>query len=187
MAVQTRDIAVSGSEHADAPHQVCHLHSSALHPPAGVQSAADDSSKTEIVADFPAERDSPGHARRLVVRKLRQWGHDDPLVEDAALVLSELATNAVVHAGSPFSVVVRVKDSVLHVAVRDATPLAATASDNGLVPRTGHGLGLIDVLATRWGVEAIPDGKTVWAELPYQRPADTPARTCSGSNRRASS
>jgi anti-sigma regulatory factor (Ser/Thr protein kinase) len=174
VAVQIRDIAVSGSEHADALHQVCHPHSSVLHPPAeGGQSAADDSSKTEIVADFPPERDSPGHARRLVARALRQWGHDNRLVEDATLVLSELATNAVVHAGSPFSVAVRVKDSVLHVAVRDATPLAATARDNGLVPRTGHGLGLIDVLSTHWGVEAMPGGKIVWAELPYQRPADT--------------
>lgn len=166
---------VAGSEHAEALHQVCHLHSSVLHPTAeGVpEGAVDGSSETEVTADFPAEHDSPGRARRLVAKALRQWGHDDRLVEDATLVLSELATNAVVHAGSPFSVAVRVNDSVLHIAVRDATPLAATTRENGLVARTGHGLSLIDVLSTHWGVEGIPDGKVVWAKLPYQRPADT--------------
>lgn len=165
---------VSGSEHAEALHQVCHLHSSVLYPSAeGIQGAVDGSSETEVTADFPAERDSPGRARRLVIGKLRRWGHDDTLVEDAVLVVSELATNAVVHADSPFSITVRVKDSVLHVAVQDAAPLAATARENGLIPRTGHGLGLIELLSTHWGVEDTHDGKVVWAELPYERPGSS--------------
>jgi anti-sigma regulatory factor (Ser/Thr protein kinase) len=141
----------------------------------------------EMVAEFAAERDAPGHARRLVVAALREWGHDEALVQDAALVLSELATNAVVHAGSPFSIAVRAQQSVLRVAVQDASPLDAASLDpldaasseqgwapeqgsvtgHGLVARAGHGLGLIDVLATRWGVEASASGKVVWAEIPY--------------------
>lgn len=160
---------VAGSEHAEALHQVCHLHTSVLRPPAdGEQGAADGSPQTELVAEFAAERDAPGQARRLVVAALREWGHDETLMENAALVLSELATNAVVHAGSPFSVTVREEDSMLRVAVQDARPLAATASEEGLIPRIGHGLGLIDALATRWGVESAPDGKVVWAELPCE-------------------
>jgi anti-sigma regulatory factor (Ser/Thr protein kinase) len=121
--------------------------------------------------EFAAERDSPGRARHLVVGTLRQRGHDDDiLVEDTALIVSELATNAVVHAGSPFSVTVHVNDSTLRVAVQDARPLAATVSEEGLIeegliPRTGHGLGLIDEISTRWGVESTPGGKVVWAEL----------------------
>ena len=139
MAVETQDIAVGTGEHV-------------------VQFYEHD-----------AERDSPGRARHLVVAALREWGHDETLVENAALVLSELATNAVVHAGSPFSVAVRVEDSTLRVAVQDASPLAAGVSEErGLIPRTGHGLGLIDELSTRWGVESTPDGKVVWAELPCE-------------------
>jgi anti-sigma regulatory factor (Ser/Thr protein kinase) len=146
---------VASSEHAEALHQVCHLHSSVLNPLA----------ETELVAEFPAEREAPGRARRMAVASLLQWGHNEPLLEDVALVLSELATNAVVHAGSPFSVAVRVEDSTLRVAVADASPLTAAMREQGLSVQRGHGLGLVDVLATRWGVEHTSDGKVVWAEL----------------------
>jgi anti-sigma regulatory factor (Ser/Thr protein kinase) len=171
---------VAGSEHAEALHQVCHLHSSVLHSPAFLEEQVTvEEMAVEMVAEFAAEREAPGHARRLVVAALREWGHDEALVQDAALVLSELATNAVVHAGSPFSVAVRAQESVLRVAVQDASPLDAASSEqgwapeqgsvtgHGLVARAGHGLGLIDVLATRWGVEASASGKVVWAEIPY--------------------
>jgi anti-sigma regulatory factor (Ser/Thr protein kinase) len=157
---------VASSEHAEALHQVCHLHSSVLNPfGKSGQGAADCSSETELVAEFPAAREAPGRARRMAVASLRQWGHDGPLVEDVALVLSELATNAVVHAGSPFSVTVRVKDSTLRVAVADASPQTVAMREQGLSVQRGHGLGLVDVLATRWGVEDTSDGKVVWVEL----------------------
>lgn len=176
---------VAGSEHAEALHQVCHLHSSVLQPPASEEpdvagdgawekeaaaleeEAAVEEMAVEVVAEFAAEREAPGRARRLAVTALRQRGHDESLVQDAALVLSELATNAVVHAGSAFSVAVQAQESVLRVAVQDASPLDAASPEQGLIARTGHGLGLIDVLATRWGVEAAASGKVVWAELPY--------------------
>jgi anti-sigma regulatory factor (Ser/Thr protein kinase) len=161
---------VAGSEHAEALHQICHLHSSVLPSANDDWRGAGQCSQTKLVTEFAAERDSPGRARHLVVGTLRQWGHDDDiLVEDTALIVSELATNAVVHAGSPFSVAVRVEDSTLRVAVQDASPLAAGVSEErGLIPRIGHGLGLIDELSTRWGVESTPDGKVVWAELPCE-------------------
>lgn len=157
---------VSGSEHADALHQVCHLHSSVLDPPARQAETVTD---TEIWAEFPAEDDSPGHARRLVVSALRERGYDDTLVDDTALVLSELASNAVLHAGSPFSIQVRVEGSILRVAVEDANGVTAMARGNGLIARSGRGLGLIDVLCARWGVEDSARGKVVWAELPVRR------------------
>ncbi len=161
---------VAGSEHAEALHQVCHLHSSVLLSPASFEketAVSEEEAVLEVVAEFAAERESPGRARRQVVAALREWGHDESLVQDTALVLSELATNAVVHAGSAFSVAIRARGSVLRVAVQDASPLDAAASEEGLIARTGHGLGLIDVLATRWGVDASASGKVVWAELPY--------------------
>lgn len=160
---------VSGSEHEAALHQVCHLHSSVLDAPAN-SDQADVPSETEIVAEFPAGHDSPGHARRAAVAALRRWGCEDTLVEDTALVLSELASNAVLHAGSPFSIQVRAEKSMLRVAVRDQSPLSANmpAEKGGLVVDPMHGLGLIDALCTRWGVEGTSNGKVVWAQLPYQ-------------------
>jgi anti-sigma regulatory factor (Ser/Thr protein kinase) len=164
VAVETQDIAVESGAHVV---QVCHLHSSVLPSADDERGGAGQSSQTELLVELPAERASPGRARHLVVAALERWGLDDALVGDAALVLSELATNAVVHAGSRLSVAVRVEDPTLRVAVQDASPLAAGVSgERELIARIGHGLGLIDELSTRWGVESTPDGKVVWAELP---------------------
>jgi len=149
---------VSGSEHAEALHQVCHLHSSVLQAPVA--------SEQELTASFPAERDAPGRARRLTAGALRRWGHTDELVDDAALVLSELASNAVIHAGSPFSIVIRTQESTLRIAVEDVCPLAATGPNGGLIASREHGLAVIEALSARWGADCRPHGKVVWAELP---------------------
>jgi anti-sigma regulatory factor (Ser/Thr protein kinase) len=157
---------VSGSEHADALHKVCHLHSSVFHPATdGDKDTADRPAQMEVRARFAAEREAPGRARRLVVAALRQWGHDDALVDDAALVLSELATNAVLHAGTPFSVAARLEDATLRIAVQDGSQISTTERNGRLTPRTGHGLGLIEALSASWGVESVPGGKVVWAQL----------------------
>jgi anti-sigma regulatory factor (Ser/Thr protein kinase) len=171
VAVETQDIGGQTGAHVV---QVCNLHSSVLPSADDARGGAGRSSQTELLAEFAAERESPGRARHLVVKTLRQWGHDDDmLVENAALVMSELATNAVIHAGSRFSVAVRAKDSTLRIAVQDGRPLAATVSgqgrsQGGLIPRIGHGLSLIEKISTRWGVEGTASGKVVWAELPYE-------------------
>jgi len=141
---------VLGSEHAQALHQVCGLHSAVL----------------DVVAEFSAERHMPGSARRLVVAALEQSGHDELLVGNAALVLSELASNAVLHAGTPFAVTVRAESSTLCIAVEDSAPLLANVPDGGLIPRPAHGLSLVQALCSRWGAEASARGKVVWAELP---------------------
>jgi anti-sigma regulatory factor (Ser/Thr protein kinase) len=157
---------VAGSEHAQALHEVCHLHSSVLDPPDVRRLPADRSRQTELTAEFPAERVAPGQARRLLVSALREWDQEESLVQDAALVLSELASNAVLHAGSRFSIAVRVESSILRIAVHDVGPVAAMSGAGALAPQATHGLGLIDALSTDWGVESTPDGKVVWAELP---------------------
>jgi hypothetical protein len=157
---------VSGSEHAEALHQVCHLHSSVVPPwSEGQDDVATRSIETEMTAEFAPDRGAPGRARRMVVATLQQAGCAEALVHDAALVLSELATNAVLHAGSPFSVSICWKDPILRIAVRDASPLENLMPEQCLIPQPGHGLGLIDVLCACWGAESADDGKVVWTEL----------------------
>jgi hypothetical protein len=121
-----------------------------------------------ISAPFGADPDSPGRARRLVVHSLRRWGATNRLVNDVALLVSELATNAVRHANSSFSVTVRASGSTLRVAVHDGATLAGTLSEAWLILQPLHGLSLVDGLCTRWGVEDTGHGKVVWAELPYE-------------------
>jgi hypothetical protein len=157
---------VAGAEHAEALHEVCRLHSSVVQD-LGALEETDTGwhSPRELSASFPAERDSPGRARRLVIEAMRGWGDRDALVDEVALVLSELASNAVIHARSPFTITLRTQDSTVHIAVEDGLLAPTNGRDGALVARTGHGLDVIEALAERWGVEATPAGKVVWAEL----------------------
>jgi anti-sigma regulatory factor (Ser/Thr protein kinase) len=144
-------VSVSGAEHAEALEQVCTLHSSVLEAP--------------VCGHFPAAADGPRAARRLVGDAVRQWGHDRGFAGDAELVLSELATNAVVHARSEFSVVVRRDGAGVHIAVRDASPVAPEPRDAGPMSSSGRGLRLVAELCEDWGVDLASSGKTVWASL----------------------
>jgi anti-sigma regulatory factor (Ser/Thr protein kinase) len=115
-------------------------------------------------AAFAAEVDAPGRARRLLAATLRDRGYAKPLVEQAMLVASELAANAVLHARSGFSIEVRADDATVRVAVEDGSPPDHTL-DVQMVPRRTHGLGLVNALARRWGVYGTKRGKVVFAEL----------------------
>jgi anti-sigma regulatory factor (Ser/Thr protein kinase) len=145
---------VAGDEHADALHQVCHLHTAVV---------------DAATARFRAGPDAPFAARRFVTSLLGLRPYDDRApTDDAQLVVSELATNAVVHAGSPFSVSVRYDGSAIRIAVHDWNPTLPVMRNEGPTAISGRGLQLVNMLARDWGVETSPDGKTVWAELPLR-------------------
>ncbi len=153
---------VRGEENADALSQVCHLHSSVLEAPAA---AAAPAPEPEMCLHFPAERDAPTAARRFVVDALERCGHGGALLDDARLVVTELATNAVIHAKSPFSVVVRPHGRGVHLSVRDSSRVAPAVRGEDPKAISGRGLRLVATLATEWGVEFMANGKAVWAEL----------------------
>jgi anti-sigma regulatory factor (Ser/Thr protein kinase) len=132
--------------HAEALSAVCRLHSA-------------------VLGHFPNEVTSPGEARRLVGQALLQWGHAPQLSDSIALVVTELASNAVTHARSPFSVLARSDQQVIRISVRDASSVIPALRQVG--PAAGHGMGLqmVDALADSWGVEVTAGGKAVWAQL----------------------
>jgi anti-sigma regulatory factor (Ser/Thr protein kinase) len=110
---------------------------------------------------FAFSREAPAAARHYAVATLDAWGAGD-LAGDVALVVTELAANAIVHARSAFTVILSSRDDLLRISVRDAGPL----DDAGLRAAPLHGLAVVDVLASRWGVESLGDaGKTVWVDL----------------------
>jgi anti-sigma regulatory factor (Ser/Thr protein kinase) len=118
----------------------------------------------EVIATFSAELGAPALARHAVADALRGLGYGDPLVGDATLVVSELAANAVRHARSSFSVIIGANGTVLRVAVED-TGTSASADALGMIARPMRGLGLIEAVSARWGIEPSAGGKLVWAEL----------------------
>jgi len=158
-----RSESVQGHEHAEALHEVCHLHTSVIGSPPSERRSS--SAASEACAHFSRERQAPTAARHFVSEVLERWGHSSSLLEEAKLVVSELATNAVVHAGSPFSVAIRTNGSSLRVSVRDASPVRPSLRHDDRLAASGRGLRLVDALAVDWGTEIAAEGKTVWAEL----------------------
>jgi len=107
---------------------------------------------------------SVGDARRLVREVLSETGRDD-LAEAAALVVTELVTNALVHAGTRIGLLTRVDGDGLRVEVTDGSPQLPTLRHNGTLAGTGRGLMLVQRTVDRWGVDSHRTGKTVWFEL----------------------
>jgi len=133
----------------DAFAEVCRLHGEIVGSRSGTAQA------------FAFSREAPAAARHFVVATVNAWGVGD-LADDAALVVTELAANAIVHARSAFTVILSVHDDALRISVRDAAPL----DDAGLRAAPLHGLAVVDALASRWGVESLGNaGKTVWVDL----------------------
>jgi hypothetical protein len=120
-----------------------------------------------VLAAQPA---SVSAARRFVRRALAGLGA--PLVEDAALVVTELVSNAVLHASGPITLAVdRVGDgTAFRIAVGDASRVPPMIREYGTGAATGRGLNLVASVSRRWGVEHGGDGgKVVWAEIPTVR------------------
>lgn len=105
---------------------------------------------------------SVGQARRFVVERLARLGVSDP-DDDAALVVSELVTNAVLHARTDLVVRVRrYRRGVARVEVVDGSSVLPGPRAVTRASRSGRGLTLVDELASDWGVEPSGTGKVVW-------------------------
>ena len=124
----------------------------------------------------PALR-APRAARAFVAETLTAWNVQADEVEAAQLVVSELVTNAVLHAAeSPtISLDLHLTDGAVRVLVSDGS---LGEPDRRLHPdprtgETGRGIWLVDAFAERWGTETHGrDGKTVWCELSIKSPTD---------------
>jgi len=114
---------------------------------------------------LPAHPTSSRAAREFVTTNLHLWGYEG-VVDDAVLLVSELVTNAVIHARTPVDLVVRRVGSALRIEVFDDGHGVPEPRYADLDDSAGRGLGLVQALATRWGVDDKAGGKTVWFELP---------------------
>lgn len=115
----------------------------------------------EIMLDpHPA---SVGRARRWLSRQLEEWDLED-LDYDASVVLSELVTNAVLHARTQIELKVS-HDQVLRLEVCDSSDTLPSPRGHGATNSTGRGLHLVAALASSWGYEPSQSGKMVWAEF----------------------
>lgn len=109
---------------------------------------------------------SAGLARGLVQELCSEWGIDR-VVDDAMLVVSELVTNAIVHAGGEAELRLFPSPGMLRIEVADNGAEAPDPHLAGDDDEHGRGLLLVAVLSAAWGTEPTESGgKVVWAELP---------------------
>jgi len=116
---------------------------------------------------FAADERSVAEARRFVRDHLDEWGVRDA-ADSAVLLVSELITNAVVHAGTTTRLELRLDQGNLRVDVEDRHP-TRTLPMLGPVPSPdsegGRGLLIISSLASAWGVEYSGNAKRVWLRI----------------------
>jgi anti-sigma regulatory factor (Ser/Thr protein kinase) len=113
---------------------------------------------------FPAVPESVGAARRFTRAALVRHEIDPSIIDTAILLVSELATNAVVHATSTIRLRVGVGEEI-RVEVLDASADAPVAGDFGRDRESGRGLAIVTTLADSWDWSPRPSGKVVWFAL----------------------
>ena len=126
-------------------------------------SAGRDSLDGVSALELPPTPESVPAARAFVRETLRATSVD---VDTAMLLVSEVTTNAVLHARTPVTVQVQVTAGVVRVEVTDGSAAVPRIHGYGPTAATGRGLRLVDQLARSWGVRDKPDGgKVVWFEV----------------------
>ncbi len=118
-------------------------------------------------AVFPGHATSVAAARSFVRSQLSEWGAPEPASEVATLLVSELVTNAVVHAGTDVDVSLDAQASGVRVSVRDGRRATVLPTHRQAGPDDTHGRGLfmVETLAAAWGINDDQHGKVVWFDV----------------------
>jgi CheY-like chemotaxis protein/anti-sigma regulatory factor (Ser/Thr protein kinase) len=110
-------------------------------------------------------------ARRFLEEQCRRWDCGE-ILDDASIVVTELVTNAFVHAGTRCELRAGLTDRALRLQVTDYGPGMPNPRMADGRAEGGRGLMLVSALCVAWGVEGLPGGgKVVWAEI-VRSPAD---------------
>ncbi|MDX6204237.1 MAG: hypothetical protein QOF39_294 [Frankiales bacterium] len=132
-----------------------------------VQEGADSALNAEALV--PSRVDSVPPARAFLTKLLQGWDVGTEVVDDAALLTTEIMANALEHGDGLVSMTIALENGVLHVAVGDKADqrqpevLTVDSSSDG-----GRGMWIVDIVARDWGSDATvggAGGKTVWFEL----------------------
>lgn len=115
--------------------------------------------------------------RRAVAEVLQSWNLPAYAVDDTVLLVSELVSNAVVHArqATPLEMELVLADARLRVSLSDSSPIAPSPRHAARADEGGRGMAIIDALSDGWGVEGHAGGKRVWFEVDLTRMAPTAA------------
>lgn len=126
---------------------------------------------------MPCDESSLGDARLALRSMLTEMGTGTAERDAALLVMTELLTNAIVHADQqrqPIEVVVACTEQQIHIEVMDHNPQPPIRQRIPLDTSSGRGLAIVDELTSAWGWRSVGEGNRVWCDLPRQ--GASPAR-----------
>ena len=117
-----------------------------------------------LSVDLPPEPSSATRARTLTRERLETSCSTDA-IETIALLVTELVTNAILHARTPLLLTLESRPDHVRICVEDASNERPTLCRYDPDAVTGRGLALVEQLASSWGVDTTPAGKVVWCEV----------------------
>ena len=125
------------------------------------------------VFQLPAHGASVSTARSRITEQLHHWGVGESVHEDAALIVSELFTNALVHTdSSEITCQLQATAQTVYLAITDQGCGPSGPRVREPDAESGRGLILVSALAQLWGVNTeVGCGRTVWAILPGGLPS----------------
>jgi len=123
---------------------------------------------------LPCDASSVRAARQFVTAQLSAAGFNDTAFT-ASLLVSELITNAVLHAGTDIQVVIEGVGDRIRISVQDGSERTIRRRRHSLDAATGRGLMMVEQMASEWGVEKVTPGKAVWFTLPTAGDLHEPA------------
>src|SRR4051794_15361633 len=130
--------------------------------------AADGNGELKATASLrlPPDPQSAREARRFIAEFCTAAQLPEDFCFTAALMVSELVTNAVIHGRTSATIEVHRPPGTLRVSVRDDNPVLPAIGDHPkLTAESGRGMQIVSVLADAWGVEKLGSGKAIWFEL----------------------
>ena len=146
-----------------ARQTMCRLHSALVGPPPKLPEDAFTADDVRS-AEMGPTPDAPCRARRLVLDALQEWEWTGDR-GNAALIATELSTNAVLHARSAFRICLTRTGEAIRISVGDLFPGGPVLLGASPDATSGRGLTIVAALADRWGHQIGVDGKEVWAEI----------------------
>ena len=118
-----------------------------------------------VAETLEPEPASVGRARRLVATALAAADYDEAVGDVVALLVSEVVTNSLLHAGTEIALRCERRGAGVRVEVFDRSTLVPSVRHYHPDAATGRGLTLVSALAVSWGVRLHDHGKTVWFEV----------------------
>ena len=108
--------------------------------------------------DFQPDPPSARAVRRFVSEALAGSSH----LDDVILTASELASNVIRHAHTPYTVRVEHDEDLIRLEISDGSSIVPAIED---LAASQRGLRVVTATSDNWGIEGTDNGKTIWAEF----------------------